>query len=137
MITEKVVKNAGSHRILHALYHRDCTSKELKNIVGAINSISKFDGEYMARLQANGYVHRFEDGWRITSKGRVKYEELGPARGMYKPGDVGRTNIMKMETYKGQRTTPMRAGAEDFLKYPSRVGNILHYKDGRKEYVNG
>lgn len=137
MITEKVVKNAGSHRILHALYYRDCSSKELKNIVGAINSINKFDGEYMARLQANGYVHRYEAGWRITSKGKAKYDELGPAKGMFKPGDTGKTNIMKMETYKGQRTIPIREGAEDFLKHPSRVGNTLHYRDGHKEYVNG
>jgi len=136
-ITEKVVKNAGSHRILHALYYRVCTSKELKNIVGAINSISKFDGEYMARLQANAYVVRCEDGWWITDKGRRKYDELGPARGMFKPGDESRiTNLTTRGEYKGVEHRPVREGAEDFLKLPSRIGNLLHYRDGRTEKVN-
>ncbi|MDV7399524.1 hypothetical protein RZS08_49380, partial [Arthrospira platensis SPKY1] len=54
--TGSIVRNAGSHRILYALLHDERTSKELKNVVGAINSVARFDGEYMARLTKSGLV---------------------------------------------------------------------------------
>lgn len=135
--TEKVVKNAGSHRILHALSVRDCYSKDLKRIVGAINSVRKFDGEYMARLVLRQYVEKVsDDRWRITPKGLAKLDELGFAEGM--PGmKAGRESSWKERgLYEGKRVTPMRLGAEDFLKLPSRVGNFLYYRDGRKELID-
>jgi predicted transcriptional regulator len=136
--TEKVVQHAGSHRILHALSMRDCTSKELKNIVGAINSISKFDGEYMARMFSNGYVLRSDDGWTLTDKGRRKFDQLGPARGMPGLNATARvTNSFQNKgDYKGETALPLRPGAEDFLKLPSRIGNTLYFRDGHKEQVN-
>lgn len=136
--TEKVVQHAGSHRILHALNMRDCTSKELKNVVGAINSISKFDGEYMARMFSNGYVIRCDAGWTLTDKGRRKFEQLGPARGMPGLNATARVanSFQNKGDYKGEKALPLRPGAEDFLKLPSRIGNTLHYRDGRKETVN-
>lgn len=30
---------------------------------------------------------------------------------------------------------PMRPGSEDALKVPSRMGNVLHYRDGRVEAI--
>lgn len=137
MITEKVVKNAGSHRILHALNTRDCTAKELKNIVGAINSINKFEGEYMARLQANGYVQRTGTGWGLSDKGRSKFEELGPASGMPGLSAGPRANNKMIGHYKPGPGLPRRPGSEDFLACPTRIGNTLHYRDGRKELING
>lgn len=135
--TEKVVKNAGSHRILHALSVRDCNSKDLKRIVGAINSIKKFDGEYMTRLVLRQYVEKVDgDKWRITPRGLAKFDELGLAEGM--PGmKAGRESSWKERgLYVGKRETPMRIGAEDFLALPSRVGDFLYYRDGRKEHIN-
>jgi hypothetical protein len=137
MITEKVVKNAGSHRILHALNSRDCTAKELKTIVGAINSISKFEGEYMARLQANGYVERSGTGWGLTNKGRIKFEELGPASGMPALNAAPRVTNKMVGVYKPGPGLPRRPGSEAFLQFPSRIGDTLYYRDGRKEQVNG
>ena len=58
----KVVRYAGSHRILYALSFGTKNSKELKLIVGAINSIARFDGEYMGRLVDNGYVRQIKGG---------------------------------------------------------------------------
>ena len=31
----------------------------------------------------------------------------------------------------------VRLGADDHMKYPSRKGNTLQYRDGRKEKING
>jgi hypothetical protein len=132
----KIVRNAGSHRILYALSLHEHTSRELKLLVGAINSVSRFDGEYMKRLIDNGHVRRTADAWTLTDAGREKVEELGPATGVrVKRVDRSR-EVMQRPLYTGKRETPMRIGAEEFLKYPSRVGNTLIYRDGRKEKIN-
>lgn len=135
----KVVRNAGSHRILHALSFGAKSSKELKNIVGAINSVSRFDGEYMMRLVSSGYVRRADAGWLLTRRGSQKLEELGPATGM-RDKNTRNTNLMNQPIYdpNKEHLTPLRPGALDFLKYPSRMGNRLHYRDGTvKEIKNG
>ena len=131
MITDKIVKGAGSHRILMALREKPRTSKELKRMVGAINSVSRFDGEYMERLLANGHVVLDGEFWAITVKGRHKCEALG---------DPERTNRASPRTNQffaaaiGQPPV-RRLGAFDFEQWPSRRGNLLYYRDGRIERV--
>lgn len=129
----KVVRNAGSHRILYTLSFGVKTSKELKLVVGAINSISRFDGEYMARLVASGYVRRVFKGWAITKAGEEKLAELGPAKGINPQSKSFRNTIMIAPVYVPSvhnRPSPVRPGSEDFLKYPSRMGSRLVYRDG-------
>lgn len=43
--------------------------------------------------------------------------------------------VVAKGTYTGQRTIPIRAGAEVHDKIPSRVGGTLYFRDGRKEQV--
>ncbi len=135
MNTGKVVANAGSHRILYALSFGACTSKELKNIVGAINSVARFDGEYMARLISNGYARRDGETWYITKPGRDKLEQLGPAKGLRPRGSypTRAQSLMALPAYNPSShiPPPMRPGSEEFLKHPSRMGNKLYYRDGR------
>lgn len=139
MTIGKVVRNAGSHRILHALSLGPKSSRELKNLVGAINSIARFDGEYMMRLVSSGYARRVTEGWAITRRGQEKLEELGPAQGVRIKQD--RTSVlMSRPPYDPAKDTPlpMRPGALDFLNYPSRMGSRLIYRDGTvKEIKNG
>ena len=139
MSVGNVVRNAGSHRILHALSFGEKSSKELKNIVGAINSVARFDGEYMMRLVSSGYVRRTTSGWAITRRGLAKLGELGPAAGM-RDKQQRNTAIMERPDYDPSKEPqkPMRPGSEDFLAYPSRIGNRLYYRDGSiKEIKNG
>lgn len=136
----KVVRNAGSHRILHALSIGAKSSKELKNIVGAINSVSRFDGEYMMRMVSSGYVRQVDAGWVLTRRGQQKLEELGPATGMrdknHHPSSPMHQPIY--EPSKHNAPMPVRPGSLDFLNYPSRMGNRLIYRDGTvKEIKNG
>jgi hypothetical protein len=135
----KVVRNAGSHRILYALSMGSKGSKELKLIVGAINSINRFDGEYMSRLVTSGYVRRVPQGWVITRLGVTKLKELGPVAG-FKPEPKGiEKSKMTLPSYvpeRDNRTLPIRPGSEDFLRYPSRIGMWLCYRDGRRERIN-
>lgn len=133
----KVVKFAGSHRILYALSFGAKGSKELKLIVGAINSIARFDGEYMGRLVENGYVRQVTGGWAITAAGQARLEELGPVPGL-DPNKKGRgTDVYDRPIYQPSKElqTPMRPGSEDALQYPSRMGDNLFYRDGRVEKI--
>jgi len=132
----KIVRNAGSHRILYALSFGVKSSKELKLVVGAINSISRFDGEYMARLVASGFVRQVYHGWSLTKRGQQKLEELGPVHGLNPNSRSFRSTVMTAQTYDPERhnpRTPLRPGSEDFLACPSRMGDALIYRDGRTE----
>lgn len=129
MITDKIVKGAGSHRILMALRERPRTSKELKRLVGAINSVSRFDGEYMDRLLANGYVILDGEFWDITVKGRQKCEALGDPEKVVRAGS--RTKEFSAAVI--ERPPVLRPGSLDFQERPSRRGDYLYYRDGRVE----
>ena len=129
MVTDKIVKGAGSHRILMALRERPRDSKELKRLVGAVNSISRFDGEYMDRLESNGYVIRDDGLWVITVKGHQKCVTLGDPE---KPNRA-KPRTMTFESMALEKPVVRRPGSMDFLDYPSRRGNFLYYRDGRIE----
>lgn len=140
MSTGKVVANAGSHRILDALASGSKDLVQLKNVVGAINSRSRFESEYMGRMIENGYVKRDDLGmWHLTHAGRKKYEELGPIPKRLKPVLVGprvANNGLELQHTLAQKPAPVRGGAMDFAKLPSRIGNKLYYPDGRIEEVD-
>lgn len=132
MSTGTVVKNAGSHRILYALSAKRCNSRELKLIVGAINSVLRFENEYMMRLVNNGLVEKTGYSWSLTPLGQQRLAELGPVSEAA-AGAAPRTNSWKgTENYnpKADLLTTVRTGAEDALKLPSRIGNRLFYRDG-------
>lgn len=129
MITDKIVKGAGSHRIMIALMDRPRSSKELKKLVGAINSVSRFDGEYMERLQSNGYVFSDLGVWHITVKGKQKCEALGPLE----PPSRALPRTKEFTALVFERPPVLRPGSMDFLQWPSRSGNRLYYRDGRVE----
>lgn len=130
----KVVANAGSHRILYALSQGAQDSKELKNIVGAINSVARFEGEYMARLVNSGYIKRKgQHQWALTEAGKEKLEELGPATGVRRKNQLTKyALLMDRPIYRPQDELkpPQRPGSDQFLKYPSRIGKKLYYRDG-------
>ena len=44
--------------------------------------------------------------------------------------------IIGVGVYVSKRFTPMRPGAEDHEIIPSRMGDSLHYRDGRVEVFN-
>lgn len=131
MVTDKILKGAGPHRILLALIERERTSRELKKMVGAVNGLARFDVEYMGRLETNGYVHLVGEMWFITVKGSQKCKDLGPTK---------MENVVQPRSYIASEhaTAPapppaVRVGSMDFLQFPSRRGTQLFYRDGRIE----
>ena len=128
MITDKIVRGAGSHRILLALLDRARSSRDLKRVVGAVNGVSRFRGDYMDRLVANGFVFEADAMWFITELGRQKCAQVGTER---RP-DVAGPRTAVFVAAKIERPPVRRPGAEDFLNWPSRRGNTLYFRDGRK-----
>jgi len=132
-----IVRGAGSHRILAALAVRQLTSKELKNVVGAINGVARFEGEYMVRLSGHGFIERDGDTWRLTLLGLEKLMALGS------PDDSTRKAETRASTWKDRPPydpkkdlhTYVRQGSDDALKLPSRIGNNLYYRDGTTKEI--
>lgn len=135
MITDKIIRGAGSHRILIALMERDRTGNELRRLVGAVNSTKKFEGEYMARLEANGYVFMNGIAWSITTKGRQKCDSMGEDKPANIAGPRVRIEVTQLPTSIWDRPPAPRPGSLDFMQCPSRRGNRLYYRDGRVETV--
>lgn len=130
MITDKIIRGAGSHRILLSLLESPKTSKELRRLVGAVNSTSRFNGEYMERLRRNGFVILDVEHWLITSAGREKLQQLGVKK------QLNRTPprfAFPMRPLIPEKQPPRRPGALDLMDAPSRVGPTLYYKDGTRK----
>lgn len=130
VITDKVIKGAGSHRILLALEERGRTSNDLRRMVNAVNGTARFELEYLGRLEASGFVFKDGEYWLITRKGKQKCQELGPL----KPKNVATSRVpVPHVDLKSVLTMPpaIRPGSLDYQKYPSRRGNLLYYRDGR------
>ncbi len=137
MNTGKILRNAGSHRILYALSFAPKTSKELKLVAGAIYSIAKFDAEYMDRMRESGYVRQTLSTWSLTKRGAEKLEELGAVTGM-NPNRGKTSPLIDRPAYIPaihNPSRPARPGSEEFLSYPSRVGNRLFYRDGTVAFI--
>lgn len=132
MITDKIIRGAGSHRILLAVAERPRTSRELRKLVGAVNSTSRFDGEYMKRLEANGFVMQENFFWLITQKGRDKLETLTIVN--VKDKAAARTYTF-FKPYQPDTRFVRRDGSTNLLQAPSRVGPFLYHPDGRIEKV--
>jgi len=68
--------------------------------------------------------------YTITAKGRGALQEQNKKLGPVPTRTTGPSPPLRRETCSGGAIRPFtgRAGAMDALKYPSRVGNRLHYR---------
>jgi hypothetical protein len=92
-------------------------------------------------LREQGYIRehvgRRHDGtptqlYTITTKGSEALQEQDQKLEPIAARATGPSPALRREPYSGGEMRPFtgRAGAMDALKYPSRVGNRLHYRDG-------
>ena len=63
----------------------------------------------------------------------IPTKSVVPAKGIPAAPRV-HTNMSERGTYRSS-WAPIRPGANDSLAIPSRIGNRLHYRDGRAEVV--
>ena len=94
-------------------------------------SIDRFNMYVIGPLKKDGYVVMRDGFWKITSEGEAKLSDLGAIRERV-PASAPQPHYTIGTTYNGNelKLKPARENAEDFLNYPSRVNNHLHYRDG-------
>lgn len=98
----------------------------------------------LAELRAQGYVREVSsprhDGtpshlYTITASGREALRGQDEQGASAPVPTIGPRPPLRRETYTGSEMRPFtgRAGSMDALKYPSRVGNQLRYRDDVSE----
>ena len=140
----KLARNAGPHVALRVLARQAALSQEhLIDVVGQYaltDSAAKRQTTIaLQRLRDLAAVERTQTGhWSITPAGveilkklEGKPKSSAPTVQVVPPRNI---NLMA-GNYDGAelRDNCKRAGAFDFRKYPSRIGNTLVYRDGRTE----
>jgi hypothetical protein len=95
-------------------------------------SIARFNEYVTAPLIADGFAKHEEGVLYLTLLGREKYAELGMVKSKL---PASHKLAMMGTTYDGAelRLSAVRVGADDHMKFPSRSGNELRYRDGRVE----
>jgi len=107
-------------------------------------SLGRPVSEDLAALRAQGYVREVSsprhDGtpshlYAITAKGSEALGEQSAQSVSASVPTIGPRPPLHRETYIGSEMRPFtgRAGSMDALKYPSRVGNELRYRDDGSE----
>lgn len=67
-----------------------------------------------------------------AARNRAQHKRVQP------PAAHPARNLWRANTYDpAQDTCPVRPGADDALALPSRIGNMLHYRDGRVVVMGG
>ena len=131
MLTTKIRPHGGTHRILHALSIQSHFPITLKRLVGANNSIKRFEDVYCMHIQHAGLIRRNDDVWELTELGVTAFAELGPAQGMdkFKKATPRKSSFLTERDYSAEaiRKSPRRPGSDTYLKYPSRFGDRLSY----------
>lgn len=131
MVTDKVIRGRGTHRILLALSGAPRSPGELRRLVGAVNSTMKFEAGYMERLEVNGFAFKVDGLWQISLKGRQKLESMG----LPETVGVAAPRVRVFVPAAQDRAPVLRPGSMDFEDWPSRRGRFLYYRDGRVEEI--
>jgi hypothetical protein len=129
----KFTKNSKIHQALDCLYRLPMGPSELKRAINFSDSTSRFDASIIVPLINEKFVVRKDMKYFITPLGQDKLMDLG----QIKQRIPNSSKIVGSGTYDGAelRKSVERPGADDHLKYPSRMNDRLHYRDGRVEYV--
>lgn len=125
--------------VLRAVARMDLS---LGNAIG--QSLGRSVAEDLAALRAKGYVREVSSPRHggtpshlhtITVKGSEALRGQDEQRISAAAPTIGPRPPMHRETYNGSEMRPFtgRAGSMDALKYPSRVGNQLRYRDDGSE----
>jgi hypothetical protein len=96
--------------------------------------MAEFQVRAIEPLIVDGYVTTRNKMYVITRDGEEYLQTLGRVK-LHLPSS--HDHQIMHTTYNGAelKQRPVRANAEQFLSYPSRVNNRLYYRDGRVEAV--
>jgi hypothetical protein len=121
------------HRGLERIARCSMTEQEWRTQTENI-SMQRFFQYVIDPLKKDGFVKNLDGFWFITKTGEERLFDLGPTKKIRVRNH--KEDLVKT-TYDGAELRNMvtRPGAQDFLNYPSRRFNQLHYRDGRVEVM--
>lgn len=127
----KFIRNSMLHRALDVLSHSPLNELDLKRSIGFAASMPRFNQHIMIPLTNNFMIKRRETLYYLTTAGEDTLQTLG----RLKIRMSSTTKFVPTGSYDGKelKVSVVRHGADDHLKFPSRVGDSLHYRDGRME----
>lgn len=134
MIISKYSRGSYIHRALEKLSREPMSADRLRRDISSV-SIARFHESIIQPLVNDGFIEGKGGIYYITKKGEVKLDELGPVKDKLPPqfASARRINILGNGTYDGKELRPQqnRIEGNDHLALPSRVDNLLYYRDGR------
>lgn len=126
-------KNSQPHQALQTMRLGAKSLTEIKRLINYRSPLEKFQASVMNTLTNAKLVVRRDERFHLTEKGEDLLVEYGA------PRKVLRTTIVTGPSplYDGLelRVSVQRPGADDHMKYPSRRGNRLYFRDGRVQDV--
>jgi len=119
------------HRCMEHIDRQPRSPDALRNMMVNI-SIARFNEYVTEPLIADGFAKHEEGVLYLTLLGREKDAELGMVKSKLPASH--RADMMGT-TYDGAelRLSAVRLGADDHMKFPSRNGNELRYRNGQVE----
>lgn len=139
MIIPKYSRGSYIHRALEKLSREPMSADKLRRDISSV-SIARFHESIVNPLTNDGFIESKGGILHITSKGEVKLDELGPVKDKLPPqfAETRRNNIMTNGLYDGKELKPQqnRLDGNDHFAWPSRVDNVLYYRDGRVELMS-
>jgi len=125
----KYTRGSKIHRALAHLGILPREPQELSKMINFSESSARFQKQILEPLKNDGYVRWEGNKLTITEHGKDKLLEMGQVK-IRLPNIEARPQHppLNLRDYSSAVTRP---GADDHERYPSRVGDILHYRDGR------
>lgn len=132
-MTWVITKNSMAHKALFCMRLAPKNLTEIKTLIDYKQSTEKFTGTVMNILTNGGFVRRRDERFYITERGENTLIEYGAPRIVVR----GTIHHIPGPSYDGLEIliTIQRPGADDHMKYPSRRGEKLYFRDGRVQDV--
>jgi hypothetical protein len=129
----KYTKNSKIHQALEALAFFPMDANELRRKISFRESMQRFEHYIVAPMTSDKMVKLVDYKFVITDIGLNRLEQLGSVKKSLPPTPPRTFVPEKVEAYRGNelREQTMRPEANTHLGFPSRIGNSLHYRDGR------
>lgn len=127
-------RNSLIHQALEMLDRLPRTAEQLRTSIANI-SITRFNEAVTEPLLRDGMARNENGLVYLTPLGREKLSALGMTK--TKLPASHKAQLMHVP-YDGAelKRHPYRIGSDQHKSYPSRVGNKLHYRDGRIEELS-
>lgn len=133
----RYTKNSKIHQALEALSFLPVEALELRRKIGFRESMQRFEHYIVLPLTGDKMVKLVDYKFVITELGLQRLSELGSVKKVLAATPPRNFVPQDITPYAGNelKAQQTRPEANIHLGIPSRIGNKLHYSDGRVESV--